>query len=278
MGRPKKTIQRCLRKEAPAYVGRSVTPPDVDQCLAEHSFEENCLTLLFDIFAQSGLSVNRLRLVSDRILATLKVSRRVWNPDDLYYFDRLAHVLSLWHLLRDYVDQGLPRAIPFRGRGPSLSKLIERVYPQERPRTVLETLVRVGAVRTKGRLWLPTGRTLVFQSPRVARLRILSDLAHFLETAQHNVKHPTGKLLQQTVFNPAVPVAELANVDSESVELAKDFLVQLDAVLDRRARNGRNGDPVIGSGIGVYAYRAKGWAKRVRDDVRRRRGRREKRS
>lgn len=49
---------------------------------------------------------------------------------------------------------------------------------------------QIGRLYRRGQRWLPHGRTLVFRSAHVARLRILSDLARFLRTAQHNVAHP----------------------------------------------------------------------------------------
>jgi hypothetical protein len=56
------------------------------------SFEEICLHLLFSILVASGLRVERLRAVTDKILNTLKNSRRRWDPAEVYFLDRLAHV------------------------------------------------------------------------------------------------------------------------------------------------------------------------------------------
>jgi hypothetical protein len=55
-------------------VAKSTAKPDTDT-----SFERECLELLFGILAGSGLSVTRLRKVSEELPSNLRVSRRVWN-------------------------------------------------------------------------------------------------------------------------------------------------------------------------------------------------------
>jgi hypothetical protein len=175
---------------------------------------------------------------------------------DLGYFAQLAHVLSLWHLRRGYVDtQACPRPLRLSASGPSLSKLIAMVFPRANPKAVLATLIRVGAVYQRGQHWLPRGRTLVFKSAHVARLRILSDLARFLRTAQHNVAHPRGKLLQLSAFNPEIPAAEFPELHARIHERAKQFVIEHDTALSRHEGTARGLHRSTVVGIGVYVFR-----------------------
>jgi hypothetical protein len=171
-------------------------------------------------------------------------------------------VLSLWHLLTEYVDseyvnsQAHPRKLKLSAPGsePSLSNLIRRVFPDENPADVLKTLRRVGAVRRSGEFWLPTGRTLVFKKAHVARLGILNEIRNFLRTARTNLTS-REKLLQRSVFNPAVPTRQLQIVNAREKEDAVQFLILRDAELTAEQEAARPGEPVSGIGIGTYAYR-----------------------
>src|ERR1700731_2468561 len=112
---------------------------------SERSFERECLELIFGILAGGGLTVPRLRAVSEDVFAGLAGSTRQWNAGDLHYFSHLAHILSLWHMLAGYVDgRAAPRPLALFDKGPSLAKLIARVFPEATPEEVLGTLVRVG--------------------------------------------------------------------------------------------------------------------------------------
>jgi len=134
-------------------------------------------------------------------------------------------------------------------------KLIGMVFPRANTKEVLATLTRVGAVYRRGQRWLPRGRTLVFKSAHVARLRILSDLARFLRTAQHNVAHPRGKLLQLSAFNPEIPAAEFPELHARMHERARQFLIEQDTALSRHEGTARGSHRSAGVGIGVYVFR-----------------------
>jgi hypothetical protein len=133
------------------------------------------------------------------------------------------------------------------------------VFPDGNIADILKTLLRVGAVRRAGKAFFPATRSLVFKSPRQARLHILSDLIHFLSTARYNVTHAHGKRLQQSAFNPAVPLSLLPDVERELARAAVALLVTHDAALDQRARAANNAGATTGSGVGIYAYRALRW-------------------
>jgi len=226
------------------------------------SFEYECLNLFYEILAEAGLPKTRLLEVSKRALAGVKRSRRSWNAEDLAFFQRLPHVVTLWHLLTGYVDSeyvyspARPRKLKLSAPRPqpSLYSLIRRVYPSENPADVFKTLRRVGAVRRSGNFWLPTARTLVYKNAEVARLGILNELRNFLRTAKTNLTQ-REKLLQRSVFNPAVPTRQLQTLNAREKADGEQFLILRDGDLTSEQQAARPGESVSGIGIGIYAYR-----------------------
>lgn len=262
MGRTPKRIKRRNRGASQGHAAkvepRARQPTPSDDC----SFEYECLSLFYEILSKAGLPRARLRQVSKAALAPIKKSRKSWDAGALAYFQRLPHILSLWHLLTEYVDSeyvhsaARPRKLKLSAPRPqpSLFGLIRRVFPNENPANVFETLRRVGAVRPSGQFWLPTGRTLVFKSAEVARLGILNEIRNFLRTANWNLTR-RQKLLQRSVFNPAVPVRQLQTLNAREKADADQFLILRDADLTAEQQRTRTGEPVSGIGIGTYAYR-----------------------
>jgi hypothetical protein len=262
MGRTPKRIKRRNRSASQGYAAkvepRAKRPTPADDC----SFEYECLSLFYEILSKAGLPKARLLEVSQGALAHIKNSRKSWDAGALAYFQRLPHILSLWHLLTEYVDSeyvhstARPRKLKLSApeQQPSLFGLIRRVLPNENPADVFETLRRVGAVRRSGQFWLPTGRTLVFKSAEVARLGILNEIRNFLRTAKTNLTR-REKLLQRSVFNPAVPVRQLRTLNAREKTDADQFLILRDADLTAEQQRARTGEPVSGIGIGTYAYR-----------------------
>ena len=263
-GRTIKRAQQRNRRASQGYATKFNTA-DVPQRRSkahDASFESECLRLFYEILTEAGLPKARLLDVSLSALARIKDTRRSWNASDLSYFQRLPHVVSLWHLLTEYVDAeyvhsaARPRKLKLSAPGnePSLFNLIRRVFPTENPADVFKTLRRVGAVRRSGAFWVPTARTLVFKKPQVARLGILNEIRNFLRTAKSNLTQGE-KLLQRSVFNPAVPTRQLHSVNAKEKADADRFLILRDADLTSEQQDALPGEPVSGIGIGTYAYR-----------------------
>src|SRR3982074_3510187 len=101
MGRTTRQSKGTLRKATPSFSKKRDSAPARDppprKLRTATSFERECLELIFGILAGGGLTVPRLRAVSEEVLADLVGSGRQWNAADLHYFSHLAHVLSLWH-------------------------------------------------------------------------------------------------------------------------------------------------------------------------------------
>jgi hypothetical protein len=219
------------------------------------SFETECLELVFGILASSGLPISRLRQVTDQILDSLKPARRTWNPAHIAFFEELTHVLTHWYLLKGYSDsRGAPRALPLHGRDPSLASLIARVFPRANPEQVLGVLVHLDAVYRVGRLWKPRARNVLFRVPAVGRLHVLSELRHFLRSAAHNLRHPKGKLLQQSASNPGVPEREFAELVARVRERGHEFCFEVDAEMNRLEQSADHSEPRRRAGLGIYMY------------------------
>jgi hypothetical protein len=66
-----------------------------------------------------------------------------------------GEVLTQWHLLPQYVDNGEPRPLPATGLGPSIASIVRRVSRTARSDEVLTYLLGIGAVKQMGGLYLP---------------------------------------------------------------------------------------------------------------------------
>jgi len=209
------------------------------------------------ILVQSGHSPRKLLQEFRAICGVLKEPKGVWNPTQLAHLADIPHVIAYWHADPDFVDEkGRPAPLPLSSHERSLTALIARALPHERPLEVVHSLIRVRGIRRRGRFYLPNGRQLVFQKQQRASARIhgLSSLLGILRTIDHNVsRSPQFALLERTAVNPHFPVRDLARFHTRLKQRATEFLWGADGAMRDREADSRSG-PTIRLGVGVFAF------------------------
>ena len=218
------------------------------------SYSRELLQRLARTLVHSGHSPTALQREFRDICSALKEPAKRWDPTQLRYFDDLPHVITLWHTDPQYLDaRGAPLPLPLRGRGCSLHALIERVLPDEDPKSVVRSLTRLQGVRHRRGLYVPSGRYVTY--PRdSARVHGLAALLRMLRTVERNVTGPrAGSLLERSAVNPSFPVSELPAFHQRAEKYADDFLSTMDAAMRRREARDHKG-PRVRLGIGIVTF------------------------
>jgi hypothetical protein len=219
------------------------------------SYSRESLERLARILVRSGHSPKQLTREFREICGGLKEPARRWNPAQLAYFFDLPHVIAHWHADPQYIDsRGVPIPLPLRGRGPSLSALIERALPGESPTAVANSLVRLQGVRRRGNLYVVRGRYFSYRSAS-GTVHGLTALMGMLRTVERNLAtgRKTIPILERTALNPGFPISELPAFHRRLKAKAAEFLWSVDGDMRRReAAHGKG--PTARLGVGVFAF------------------------
>jgi hypothetical protein len=207
------------------------------------------------VLVECGYSPRQILQEFAAICAKLKHPQREWNPATLGYIADLPHVLTHWHRDPDYLDDlGRPRPLSLDADGPSLSSLIARVYPSADPTEVVETLLRIKAIRRVRRRFVPSDRTVVYDDEAV-RVHALLALLTILRTIDHNIHHAHdigARLLERTVINPRIPTSRLDELHQELHQLCKQFAADIDALLLRNEVRPGSDEDFTSVTLGLY--------------------------
>jgi Family of unknown function (DUF6502) len=216
-------------------------------------YERECLSRVARILVHSGHSPKRLWRDFRDICSNLKEPTQGWDPNRLAYYTDLAHLMAHWHSDPLYLNsKGLPVAVPLRGRGPSLSALVARVFSGEDPASVAESLVHAkGVRRIKGR-YLPIQRSLVL-SKVGARIHGADAFLGMLRTVDHNLAGKGRRIFQRAALNPSIPASALPAFNAWVEKFGERFLHGADNFLHNREAE-KKGGPRVRVGVGVFVY------------------------
>lgn len=179
-------------------------------------------------------------------------------------FNRLGRVLVGWHTDTDFTGPyGLPLELQYESGSPNdttFSELVKRHSGDMSPRSILDELIRVGAVRETDAGWY---RVLRREYITEAQGRDMFErtgllIRNFVNTVDFNMtKTAPGKgRLERHVF-PAdgIRVQDLDKFDDYLRERCQSLLEELDNWLTNMpVPDPANGDEVIHTGVGVYHY------------------------
>jgi hypothetical protein len=214
------------------------------------------LKALVPLMVAAGHSPKRLVAEFRSICARMKEPMRKWDPADLAYVADLPHVLSHWHTDEHYTDaQGAPRPLPLRGPGPSLTALIERVYPGGDPDLVVQALVRTRAVRKRKGVFEPLARNVLFIERIYARHHALLSVFELLRTVTRNCARGRRgpPLLHQTAINSWYPERYLPEFHERAKRQAGEALWEFDRFMRRREPPRGSKEPVRRVGLCIFA-------------------------
>jgi Family of unknown function (DUF6502) len=183
------------------------------------------------------------------------VSRARAAPREI---DDAAHVLTIWFSEPACLDaKGDPRPLPLEGPSRSVAALVRSVNAQLDPRDVVTYLVRSGAIRRQGRLYVPRARMLLLRGARgPGYFRMLRVLTHMLGTLEHNMlsKRLGSGWFEYFAENPNFPVRRRAELAQRVKRLGQEVLSRHDAYMRRREVTRKPGEPTGRVVIGMYYW------------------------
>jgi hypothetical protein len=184
------------------------------------------------------------------ICTALPEPKSSFDPQNLEFVAKLPDVLADWHEMPQYVDRGAPRLLPMHGGDASLSTLIGAIFPERAPEFVAQALIRMGAIRPKGKLYQCLSRHLVFRGTE-AYWRALVSLDAIVRTLEGNL---TGRstALEQSAISARLPARDRAVIRKVAQERGLPVLHGLDFEIRRRARKAASDEPRTWSGVGMY--------------------------
>jgi hypothetical protein len=213
------------------------------------------LERLARILVHTGHSPRKLTREFRAICGRLKEPRQAWDPAYLNYLADLPHVVARWHADPQFVDsRGHPIALPLRSRGLSLSALISRVLPGEDRRAVVQSLIRLRAIRRQGARYLPTDRQLRLRQ-QSGRVHGLMTLLGILRTVQYNLSRASrsSTILERAAINPRFPERHLPAFHRWVKSHGGKFLWDADGKMRRREAR-EPGEPATRLGVAVFVF------------------------
>ena len=179
-------------------------------------------------------------------------------------FSRLGRVLVGWHTDTDFTGPyGLPLELQYENtqpNDPTFSELVRRHSGDMSPRSILDELIRVGAVRETDLGWFrvlrrdyitdATGRDTFERTGFIVR--------NFINTVDFNMTKsaPGSGRFERHVF-PAdgIRAQDLEKFDSYLRDRCQALLEELDNLLTKLpVPNAAKGDKVVHTGVGIYHY------------------------
>ncbi len=180
-------------------------------------------------------------------------------------YNRAARIISGWIREPFFCDgNGNPRELPLDGRGPSFKELVKRFSGDLHPRTLIDELVRVGAVEmTEKNTVRLLVKAYVPANCQEEKIDILgTDTAQFIATIDHNLRHSeTESHLQLKVSSDELHPEALPKLKKIAKEKALSLLQDLDQWM---STHGTQGDKIrsgskdrVTAGLGVYYFEEK---------------------
>lgn len=168
------------------------------------------------------------------------------------------HVLTLWFSDAAYLDaDGKPRALPLEGDSISVISLVRSVDREVDPREVLAYLVRSGAVRRKGKHYVPRTRGVLLRGVRGPDyFHTLGVLSNFLGTLEHNLqpRRTVPGRFERFVANPHFPVSQLEPLYTFLQRQGEEVLPRVDLYMHQREKMCQPGERTVRVGFGIYIF------------------------
>jgi len=168
------------------------------------------------------------------------------------------HVLTVWFSDAAYLDaDGKPRPLPLEGASTSVASLVRSVDREAHPREVLAYLVRSGAVRRKGKHYVPRMRGVLLRGVRGPDyFHTLGVLINFLGTLEHNLKprRTVPGRFERFVANPHFPVSQLEPLYAFLQRQGEEVLPRVDLYMHQREKLSQPGERTVRVGFGIYIF------------------------
>lgn len=208
------------------------------------------LTGVARILVEAGHEPARVTREMQEICSALRAPRKPFNRLNLEYVAKLPDVVAEWHEDPMYIWKGKPRNLLMRGPVPSMTSLISSVLPDHEPRTIVRSLILMGAIRRRGRFYECISGNVVFNGDE-ARWRALLVLHAVTRTISQNL---SGKstFLEQSAISARIAQRDIVPVNEFIRRGCLPLLHGVDGELRRRARHVRRKEPRTWAGVGMY--------------------------
>jgi len=208
------------------------------------------LTGVARILVEAGHAPARVTREMQEICSALRAPRKPFNRLNLEYVAKLPDVVAEWHEDPLYIWKGKPRNLLMRGRVPSMTSLIDSVLPDHEPRTIVRSLIRMGAIRRRGRFYECISEHVVFNGDE-ARWRALLVLHAVTRTISQNL---SGKstALEQSAISARIAQRDIVPVNEFIRRGGLPLLHGVDGEIRRRARHVKRNEPRTWGGVGLY--------------------------
>jgi hypothetical protein len=220
-------------------------------------------------FKVSGRKATKTRLAVMTGLTRKEVKRVV---DEAYKerfelrtnFNRLGRVLVGWHTDADFTGPyGLPLELQYETSTPNdvtFSELVKRHSGDMSPRSILDELIRVGAVRETDKGWFRVlRRDYIPEAEGIHNFeRVGSVIRNFVNTVDFNMTKPApgkGRFERLVVADDGMRIQDIPKFDAYLRERCQTILEEVDNWITNLPKPNRNkGDVVIRTGMGIYHY------------------------
>jgi Family of unknown function (DUF6502) len=224
-----------------------------------HRYAREVMQDSLTFLARTGHSPHLLAQICHEVCERLDEPDAPFDPEVVPYLTNLPQVTAYWHSDPRFKDEkGRPLKLPLRARGsaPSLASLVRQVFPSEKLSRVVNSLLRVGAIQQRGRLYESMERFLhLTKDPPTVHLHTILAVAGMLRTVRYNIavegSGPT--LLERSAQIPCIPVRVLPEIHARAKREFDALLWKFDGYV-RTYEVEPGSEPTTCFGLGVYAY------------------------
>ncbi len=179
-------------------------------------------------------------------------------------YNRLSRVLVGWHTDPDFTGPyGMPLELQYETGNPeepTFSLLVKRHSGDMSPRSILDELVRVGAVTETDNGWFRVlRRDYIPEAQGVHNFeRAGSVIRNFVNTIDFNMTKSApgkGRFERQVVADDGIRVQDIPKFDAYLRDRCQAMLEEVDNWLTKLpAPDKKRGDQVVRTGLGIYHY------------------------
>jgi hypothetical protein len=179
-------------------------------------------------------------------------------------FNRLGRVLVGWHTDPDFTGPyGLPLELQYETTTPNnvtVTELVKRHSGDMSPRSILDELIRVGAVRETDKGWYRVlRRDYIPEAEGIHNFeRVGSVIRNFINTIDFNMTKTApgkGRFERLAVADDGMRNQDIPRFDAYLRERCQTMLEEVDNWITNQPKPDRKkGDVVIRTGIGIYHY------------------------
>jgi hypothetical protein len=220
-------------------------------------------------FKVSGRKATRTRIAVMTGLTRKEVKRVIDEAKKERYelktsFNRLTRVLVGWHTDPDFTGPyGMPLELQYETavpEEPTVSELVKRHSGDMSPRSILDELIRVSAVRETDAGWYRVlRRDYIPEAQGVHNFeRAGGVIRNFVNTIDFNMTKSApgkGRFERQAVADDGIRKQDIPQFDRYLRERCQGLLEEIDNWLTKLPKpDPKKGDEVVRTGVGVYHY------------------------